>query len=459
MRPRDDREDSMTPLVLIPQFFGCLVFDRRTSRYMPFDSESTAVLRHLARPDAGGIDSLFDSADSPDRAGALRGFYRHFYRRGFFNANGHLAATVLDVDPPDDHLVGPLAVHLEIIAACNLTCSHCFAGVLPRNQAPMRVAEMDDLFAELAGMGSFRLGLTGGEPLLRTDLFDIIDSATARGLHPCLTTNGLLITDDIARQLGKRDLVWINVSLDGATRASNDAIRGPGTFDRVRDRLRILARHARFTLAFTITSQNAGEIEECARLAREVGAHTAVFRPLYPVGIAQRNMHLLSTFAQYTGALRRLARSEVPRGGDAHSIDPFSPMARRDIQAKIYRNNGCGAANLVASISVNGNVNPCSFLGPGHDSGNLRQRSFGDIWHHSAGFSQMRGMSAPTGCASCPDDKSSEGKNRFRGGCRARAMALSGDIDASDPWHDQWLREAGREADHVHPMSNIDVDC
>ncbi len=446
----------MNPLVLIPQFFGSLVFDRRTSRYMPFDDESTAVLRHLANPDAGGIDALLVSAraDSPARVEVLRSFYRHFYRRGFFTCNGHMAADVLDVDPPASHLAGPLAVHLEVIGACNLTCSHCFAGVLPRNRAPLQVPEMDRLFAELAAMGCFRLGLTGGEPLMRNDLFDIMDCATARGLHPCLTTNGLLITDDIARELGKRELVWLNVSLDGATRATNDAIRGPGTFDRVCDKLRILARHARYTLAFTITSQNAHEVEECARLARELGAHTAVFRPLYPVGIAQRHMHLMPTFAQYTGALRRLAQSETPRGGDTHSIDPFSPIARRDIQAKIHRNNGCGAANLVASISVNGNVNPCSFLGSAHDAGNLRERSFGEIWHHSAGFTGMRGMSSPTGCASCPESSTDESGDRFRGGCRARSMALAGDIDAPDPWHDEWLRES----ESAHPMSNIDIE-
>ncbi len=135
----------------------------------------------------------------------------------------------MDVDVPTDHLVGPLAVHLEVVAACNLTCTHCFADVLPRQEKYLTLDELDQLFASLARMGSFRLGLTGGEPLLRPDLFDIIDAATSYGLQPCITTNGLLITKEVAREFGRRELVWLNVSLEGATAETNDLVRGKGT--------------------------------------------------------------------------------------------------------------------------------------------------------------------------------------------------------------------------------------
>jgi MoaA/NifB/PqqE/SkfB family radical SAM enzyme len=82
--------------------------------------------------------------------------------------------------------------------------------------------------------------------------------------------------------------VWLNVSLDGATAKTNDRVRGAGTFDRVVENLRLLGQHARFTLAFTVMSTNVHEIEACAELAARVGALTAVFRPLYPVGIARQ---------------------------------------------------------------------------------------------------------------------------------------------------------------------------
>jgi mycofactocin biosynthetic radical S-adenosylmethionine protein MftC len=238
------------PLVLVPQYFGSLVFDRRTSRYAPFDHETTDLLRRSG--EVGVFGTLAQERDDTRQA-RCADFFDHFEREGYFRPDGRFAGIVLDAQPPADHLLGPLAVHLEVIAACNLSCTHCFAGELPR-KADLRLDEMDRLFGDLASIGSFRLGLTGGEPLLRKDLVPIIDRATAHGLHPCLTTNGLLLDEHIARELGERELVWINVSLDGASAATNDSIRGAGTFDEVTKRLRTFGRHLRFTMAFTITT-------------------------------------------------------------------------------------------------------------------------------------------------------------------------------------------------------------
>src|SRR5262249_55435191 len=200
------------PLVLILQYFGCLVFERHTSRYLPFDRVATDLLLALARRP---IDSVLAALPGEEERDAAGQFVDCFYERGFFGIDGRFAADVLPGEGPADHLVGPLAVHLEVVAACNLACTPCFAGALPRNHRPLSVWWMVTLFADLARLGSFRLGLTGGEPLLRKDLFDILDAATGHGLHPCLTTNALLLTEDIARQLGRRDLVWLNVSLEG----------------------------------------------------------------------------------------------------------------------------------------------------------------------------------------------------------------------------------------------------
>jgi radical SAM protein with 4Fe4S-binding SPASM domain len=409
------------PLVLIPQHFGSLVFDRRSSRYLPFDEESTACLTRLRKEP---VEDL--AKDHP----GLIPFYDHFAELGFFDLSGRFAGDVLSLNPPPDHLAGPLAVHLEIAAACNLTCRHCFAGPLPRHQDPLQLEELDALFQTLAAMGSFRLGLTGGEPLLRHDLFQIVDMAVAHGLHPCLTTNGLLITEKIAKEFGKREFVWLNVSLDGASAASNDQIRGAGTFDRVMHGLSLLRQHARFTLAFTIMSSNHSQVQECAELAQRVGADSAVFRPLYPVGIAKDNMELMPTFSQYTDALQTLA-------GDLHGIDPFSPHTRAEKQARVFSNNGCGAGNLVCSISVQGNVNPCSFLGTSHDAGNIRDVPFHHIWHESRGFRSIR---------DCDDE-------RFCGGCRARSQAFEGSIHAPDPWHDEWAQRRS----NLHPLSNVEA--
>jgi radical SAM protein with 4Fe4S-binding SPASM domain len=411
------------PLVLVPQYFGSTVFDRRTSRYTPFDQPATDFLWSLCNADSAAASDTCD----PESCGAVMDFYRDFYDRGFFTVDGRFAGVAVDATPPRDHLLGPLALHLEVVAACNLKCTHCFAGELPRKEEPLSLKELNDLFAQMAAIGTFRLGLTGGEPLLRKDLFEIIDLALSHGLCPCVTTNGLLVTEEIARQFGKRQLVWLNVSLEGATAATNDSIRGSGTFDRVIEQLKILRKHCRFTLAFTIMSTNLHEVRACAKLAEEMGAGTAVFRPLYPVGVARHHLDLMPTFQQYSDALL-----ELESMGDDHldlnHIDSFSPARRQEASANVCQNHGCGAGNTVCSVSVSGDVSPCSFLGPESYTANVRGESLRNIWDHSQGFREIRVLPDAEPFDSGPDAP------RFSGGCRARALVLNGSLNAPDPW-------------------------
>ena len=410
------------PLVLVPQFFGSTVFDRRTSRYTPFDQKATDLLQKARTMSIG---QMVDEAPPTDRE-AMGKFAYVFYQRGFFTYDLRFNGDVLDVEPPEDHLTGPLAVHLEIAAACNLSCSHCFAGELPRREPPLSLSELDTLFATLARMGAFRLGLTGGEPLLRKDLFDILDLATHHGLHPCLTTNGLLLNETTAKKLGARPLVWLNVSLDGATAETNDRVRGEGTFERVLDKVAMLREHARFTLAFTVMKHNAHETRAFAEFAARVGAHTAVFRPLYPVGTAETNAELWPSFDDYERALDSiwaLGDTADGRSSAIRALDAFSPRLRDETRAVVHDNWGCGAGNTVCSISVGGDVNPCSFLGPTFAAENIRRKSFDEIWHASEKFRMIRGL---------PGDGT--GTATFGGGCRARSLVMAGDVNAPDPW-------------------------
>jgi radical SAM protein with 4Fe4S-binding SPASM domain len=411
------------PFVLTPQHFGSIVFERHSSRFVPFDVEATNVLRALTQ------QSFFELMGErpPEAHDGLEAFYAALDERGWFTADGRFAGRVNEVEHvPADHLVGPLAVHVEVVGACNLACTHCFADPLPRNRELLSLAEYATLFADLAAMGSFRLGLTGGEPLMRRELLEVIDVATSAGLHPCLTTNGLLLDEAWARALGHRELVWLNVSLDGASAATNDAVRGRGTFEAVTAKLRELGHLFRFTLAFTVMKHNAHEVPAFAQLARELGAANVVFRPLYPAGAARHRPELLPGFGQYSDALLSLEALGSVRG-----IDPFSPTARADANAVVYGNFGCGAGNSIASISARGDVNPCSFLGTAFDAANVRERSFREIWNDSERFRAMRALSKRPG------------PGEFNGGCRARSLRLAGDVNAPDPWQAEW--EARRE--------------
>jgi MoaA/NifB/PqqE/SkfB family radical SAM enzyme len=238
-----------------------------------------------------------------------------------------------------------------------------------------------------------------------------------------LTTNGLLLTDETARQLGRRELVWLNVSLEGPDAQTNDAIRGRGTFEAVLEKLQVLRRHTRFTLAFTILRSNAHLVTQCAELAYRVGAQTAVFRPLYPVGVALHHPDLMPGFSQYSDALHELADMASP-GADLRSLDAFGPESRSATQPRIHTSHTCGAGQHVCSISVQGDINPCSFLGPAFNAGNIRETPFAVLWNNSQPFRRLRGPS-PGG---------------FEGGCRARAQVFAGSADAPDPWFEEYQR-------------------
>src|SRR5262249_54638275 len=151
---------------------------------------------------------------------------------------------------------------------------------------------------------------------------------------------------------------------------------------------------------------------QCAELAWRVGAHTAVFRPLYPAGVALDHLDLMPSFAQYSAALRDLAEMSLPRA-DLRGLDSFSPETGAATQPRVHTNPTCAAGNHVCSISVQGDVNPCSFLGPAFNTGNIRQVPFPVIWRTGQHLRRMRG---PAG--------------EFSGGCRARAQAFAGSVDA-----------------------------
>jgi hypothetical protein len=163
------------PLVLVPQHFGSLVFDRRTSRYLPFDNETTDILLALV---STPVDVMIANTSEQRQRSEIAVFFEEFYSRGFFTMEGHFAAEVLEVSVPADHLVGPLALHLEVVAACNLACNHCFAGVLPREEKGLTLDELDRLFAEMASLGT--AGFCRGHHKVQLKWFNMLLSVGAR---------------------------------------------------------------------------------------------------------------------------------------------------------------------------------------------------------------------------------------------------------------------------------------
>lgn len=411
--------------VLIPQHFGSLLYIRKKHEYIPYDRLTTSVLHFCSTA------SLFNlPAHLSDKMtkGQLKAFFKLGRNLGFMNRQGQFIGTFIEKQSPDNHLLGPLTIHLSITNECDLCCLHCFAA--PEMEADhkqlLTYAELDTLFEEAAALGCMRIAITGGEPFNRPDIFQVMDRIFANGLDVCITSNGIRINHEIVEALSQRPYGWINISLEGATAKTNDAVRGKGTFYTVVSNLRKHFKYRlRFGLSITLNSLNIHEIDLFPKLAREVGAEVILLRNMYPIGRGATSGSLALSFTEYQQVIEKMTQWKNKIFMVQTSCEPFH--SDNEI-ATIYENFGCAAGNTVATVYPDGTVSPCSLLGDGIEIDSLRSKSFSTIWHAGKGFQKIRNLAIPYNCLSCDDYQTCSG------GCRARAWASYGNIQSSDPW-------------------------
>ena len=410
--------------VIIPQHFGCLLYVRKTHEYLPYDQLTTDILIHSARRSLFKLPGPLAAQIS---ANQIEAFFKTGRQMKFLGRNGRFLGKVIDANPPRDHLLAPLTLHVSVTRSCDLKCRHCFAA--PEMSIPdkrhLSTDQLEQLSRECAQMGCMRMALTGGEPLNRPDIFELMDTITDKGIDVCLTTNGVRIDKRIGRELARRPLAWVNVSLDGASAKTNDAIRGHGTFDRVTNNImKHLSWRVPFGLSFTINKLNICELPALLPFAKKIGAQVLLLRGVYPLGKAEGEKQIHLSLSQYEKAIADLAGVNYPM-----RVVPTSCEAwEHENMAVIFENYGCAAGNTTASVYYNGNVSPCSLIGGAVELENLNDHSLAHIWRNGRGFKEIRTLSAPDRCSECNVYASCSG------GCRARAWAAYRDIQAPDPW-------------------------
>jgi mycofactocin biosynthetic radical S-adenosylmethionine protein MftC len=133
---------------------------------------------------------------------------------------------------------------------------------------------------ELDRMEEFQINFGGGEPFLRKDFPDILDYAHSKGITTCVSTNGTMLDETLVTRLGWMNLLRIQVSLDGATAATNDAIRGSGAYERILKGIALLSRQdfPHLSINTVVTRANFCEIEQLCEIARHYRVKTRLFR-------------------------------------------------------------------------------------------------------------------------------------------------------------------------------------
>ena len=383
----------------------------------------------------------------------------------------------------------PRLIFWEVTKGCNLRCIHCRASATelssPRDLSTHSALGIIDQIAEAANP---ILVLSGGEPLYRSDIFQLARYATDKGLRVALATNGTLVTKHVARMIVDAGVKRVSISLDGADAVTHDSFRGiPGAFDAAVQGLRNLKGIGMSVqINMTIARHNAHQLPDVLDLAKSLGADALHTFLLVPVGcgvdIAAEQMvppeeyekmlnwfydrsleggielkatcapHYFRVARQRRVADRRAAEAAAKAApatevaSDPAGIGPHEMLmpSGTGISLKPHGTGhpgghpgghpsgmnavtkGCLAGTGVCFISHEGEVFPCGYLPV--IAGDLRKQTFTEIWQDSAVFNELRDTGNLKGKCGCCE---------FRNvcmGCRARAYAASGDYMSEEPF-------------------------
>lgn len=320
----------------------------------------------------------------------------------------------------------PRLIALEVTRRCHLKCQHCRAGSSDKTAAnELTLDEIKKTFENISEWARPIIILTGGEPLLRPDLFDIIKLGVNAGFKMTLATCCWETNSTILRRLKEAPVERISLSLDSALPLRHDIFRGQkGSFDRVLGTAK-MAREIGlpFQVNTTVSKNNMYELQDILKLAINMGAISFHAFFLVPTGRAKNSTNVHLTRDEYQTALQTMEGLE--KGSTIDIKVTCAPQYNR-LAGKTGK--GCLAGNGFAFISSTGRVQTCGFLDL--ECGDLRKSScdFKKIWHESEVFNNIRDENKYTGkCGVCD-------YHGVCGGCRARAFAVTGNYMADEPF-------------------------
>ena len=338
----------------------------------------------------------------------------------------------------------PKWIAWETTQRCNLKCVHCrCSSELTSSEGDFTTEEGKGLLKEISDFSKPVMVLSGGEPLLRKDIFELAEYGTSLGLRICMATNGALVDDEVCEKMKKANIKMVSLSLDGSTAEVHDNFRQcPGAFEGVIRATEFFRRHGqKFLINSSFTKRNQHDIAATFKLAKSLGATAWYMFMIVPTGRGVEILSELISKEDYEEILdwhchqERIEDDILMRPTCA----PFyyrivsqkakaegEKFARRSLTFSTGGGKGCIAAQTICLIDCFGNVKPCSYFH--RTAGNVKKTPFREIWENSEIFRDLRNFKAYKGkCGEC------EFLN-ICGGCRARADAVYGDYMEEEPF-------------------------
>jgi len=329
----------------------------------------------------------------------------------------------------------------EITRKCNLNCVHCRAGS-ERGPYPGELSKEKcfGILEEIRDVGTPIVILTGGEPLMREDVFELAQRGDDLGLRMVMATNGTLVTQKIVERMKASGIKRVSISIDGADEAQHDAFRQvPGAFRGALEGTRLLREGGvDFQINTTVTRHNIGNIEKILDLSVKLGAAAHHIFLLVPTGRAKYMVNQEIDALEYEKVLHWFydMRDQVPLHLKATCAPHYYRILRQEAHKKGEKvtfetygldavTRGCLGGTSFVFISNTGIVQPCGYLEL--NCGDLKRATFQSVWRDSETFKKLRDFSGYEGkCGRCE-------YLRFCGGCRARAYEATGNFLAEEP--------------------------
>ena len=329
----------------------------------------------------------------------------------------------------------------NVTRRCNLECTHCYLPATTRKErtaissaGELTTQEAFQLIDRIASVNpEVMLILSGGEPLLREDIFELSTYASGKGMMVVLGSNGLLINNAAARMMKQSGVSGISISLDSVRPEVHDTIRScEGAWESAVAAIALCRKEGlSIQINTVVTRKNYDEIPELIDCSRGLGAK--VFSPFFLVCTGRGEEMTDLSPLQYEKVLSLIVEAQG-KHDDIMIRTRCAPTVRRILYQKnpdaplLKMGAGrCLAGQSYCRITPEGDVTPCPYLPL--STGNIRERDFGDIWQNSAIFNSLRAPILKGKCKKCA----------FRllcGGCRARAHAGHNDYLGEDPWCD-----------------------
>lgn len=354
---------------------------------------------------------------------------------GVLAINGELSDESQEVEP---HFQMNAVENVLVIAAtqgCNLACHHCYANARKRLPNEMTTNEIKRLIDDLASMPwkneISRVGLTGGEFFSRPDALEVIDYTHRKGFKILVSTNGLLLTNEVIAQLATYDRIKLSISLDGPTAEVHEFIRGEGTFERTLATIRALTARAVFIgVNMFVHAGNIELIEETLHLADELGISAFNCLNLMRVGRAnsQRSQTELTRVPELV--LYQKLFEILRRNSRFQELMQNSTFANQVMGiAGGVKSHYCGiGTNRALYVRADGSIYPCPDTAlPRFRLGNVKDEQLWNIWEHSSLLRELRQLDVDTmnsACAKC------DVRYFCGGGCRGENYQVTKELQS-----------------------------